>query len=135
MACSCHGKERVRTVKTQPTDQCTLCAHKHMDDALSLFLEFPYERINRRMVVGFIRDAMRHLQVDHREVALELRDLAIAIDEVRDAEYPAGIINEIQRLANKCDELFVADNPEVLERLKLIADNNIKKGARMNAGN
>lgn len=123
MACSCHGKEKVRTVKTQPTDQCTLCAHKHIDDALSLFWEFPYERVNRRMVVGFIRDAMRHLQVDHRDVALELRDLAIAIDEVRDAEYPKGITVEIKRLADKCDELFLADNPDVSERLERLSKN------------
>jgi hypothetical protein len=88
-----------------------------MDDALSLFMEFPYERINRRMVVGFIRDAMRHLQRDHRDVALKLRDLAIAIDEVRDEEYPLGIAAEIERLAHECDELFLADNPEVKERL------------------
>jgi hypothetical protein len=88
-----------------------------MDDALSLFMEFPYERINRRVVVGFIRDAMRHLQRDHRELALDLRDLAIAIDEVRDDEYPAGIAAEIQRLAHKCDELFLADNPGVIDRL------------------
>ena len=117
MACSCHGKEKVRTVKTKPTDQCTLCAHKHMDDALSLFLEFPYERINRRTVAGFIRDAMRHLQVDHREIALELRDLAIDIDEVRDTEYPEGIAVKIRKLADRCDELFIADNPEVADRL------------------
>lgn len=117
MACSCHGKTKTRVLKTLPTDQCTLCAHKHMDDALSLFMEFPYERINRRMVVGFIRDAMRHLQVDHRDLALELRDLAIAIDEVRDAEYPAGIIAEIKRLADRCDEYFLEDNPEVSKRL------------------
>lgn len=122
MACSCHGKEKIKTVKTLPTDQCTLCAHKHMDDALSLFIEFPYERINRRKVVGFIRDAMRHLQQDHRETALELRDLAIAIDEVRDEQYPAGIVAEIERLANICDNLFIADNPDVAERLKQIAD-------------
>ena len=120
MACSCHGKNKTRVLKTLPTDQCTLCAHKHMDDALSLFAEFPYERINRRMVVGFIRDAMRHLQVDHRDLALELRDLAIAIDEVRDAEYPAGITAEIQRLAAKCDEWFLADNPDVHERLNTL---------------
>lgn len=117
MACSCHGKEKTRTVKTRPTDQCTLCAHKHMDDALSLFVEFPYERINRRTVAGFIRDAMRHLQVDHRDVALELRDLAIAIDEVLDEQYPHGIAAEIRRLADKCDELFIADNPDVAKRL------------------
>ncbi|MBE6380037.1 MAG: hypothetical protein E7047_03825 [Lentisphaerae bacterium] len=122
MACSCHGKDKVRTVKTLPTDQCTLCAHKHMDDALSLFREIPYERINRRVVVGFVRDAMRHLQIDHRDVALELRDLAIAIDEVRDAEYPTGIITEIERLADKCDELFIADNPLIIDRL-----NNLNK--------
>lgn len=121
MACSCHGKEKVRTVKTLPTDQCTLCAHKHMDDALSLFLELPYERTNRRMVVGFIRDAMRHLQKDHRELALELRDLAIAIDEVRDDTYPDGIHKEITRLADQCDSLFLADNPEVSERLSRLA--------------
>ena len=120
MACSCHGKEKTRVLKTQPTDQCTLCAHKHMDDALSLFMEFPYERINRRVVVGFIRDAMRHLQRDHRDVALELRDLAIAIDEVRDIEYPAGIAAEIQRLADRCDELFLADNPSMSDRLKAL---------------
>ena len=123
MACSCHGKNKERVLKTLPTDQCTLCAHKHMDDALSLFTEFPYERINRRMVVGFIRDAMRHLQIDHRDIALELRDLAIAIDEVRDDEYPAGIVAEIKRLADKCDELFLADNPEVVERLEKISKN------------
>lgn len=124
MACSCHSKEKLRVITTKPTDQCTLCAHKHMDDALSLFVEFPYERINRRMVAGFIRDAMRHLQIDHRDVALELRDLAIAIDEVRDATYPEGIVTEIRRLADKCDELFLADNPEVVERLDKVFSGN-----------
>ena len=123
MACSCHGKNKTRVLKTLPTDQCTLCAHKHMDDALSLFLEFPYERVNRRMVVGFIRDAMRHLQVDHRDVALELRDLAIAIDEVRDEMHPQGIVDEIRRLADKCDELFLADNPDVTKRILKYYDN------------
>ena len=117
MACSCHGKDRIKTVHTLPTDQCTMCAHKHIDDALSLFIEFPYERINRRIVVGFIRDAMRHLQIDYRDIALELRDLAIAIDEVRDEEYPAGIVEEIKRLANVCDALFIEDNPEIEKRL------------------
>lgn len=128
MACNCHGKEKIRTVKTAPMDQCTLCAHKHMDDALSLFREFPYERINRRVVSGFVRDAMRHLQIDHRELALKLRDLAIAIDEVYDEQYPSGIIMEIQNLADECDALFLADNPDVAERLKSfidLHDNNI----------
>lgn len=122
MACSCHGKEKVRTVKTNPTDQCTLCAHKHMDDALSLFIEFPYERVNRRVVVGFIRDAMRHLQRDHRDLALELRDLAIAIDEVRDDEYPDGIAAEVQRLADRCDDYFLEDNPDVRSRLLKLSE-------------
>lgn len=123
MACACHGKEKIRTIITEPTDQCTLCAHKHMDDALSLFIEFPYERVNRRTVAGFIRDAMRHLQVDHREIALELRDLAIDIDEVQDDKYPEGIVSEIRRLANVCDDLFTQDNPEVLDRLNALKQN------------
>lgn len=129
MACSCHGKEKTRVLTTRPTDQCTLCAHKHMDDALSLFVEFPYERINRRNVVGFIRDAMRHLQVDHRDVALELRDLAIAIDEVLDEQFPQGIVTEIKRLADKCDELFLADYQDVDIRLKKLQKSYKKKGA------
>ena len=120
MACSCHGKNNTRSVKTHPLDQCALCAHKHIDDALSLFMEFPYERINRRMVVGFIRDALRHLQIDHRDIALELRDLAIAIDEVHDEEYPGGIVSEIKRLADKCDELFLTEHPEVLKKLETL---------------
>lgn len=125
MACSCHGAAKARVVKTLPTDQCTMCAHKHMDDALSLFNELPYERLNRRWVVGYIRDAMRHLQQDHREVALELRDLAIAIDEVHDDAYPDGLAAEIRRLADKCDELFLADNPQVIERLDRLTDSSV----------
>ena len=125
MACSCHGATKARVVKTLPTDQCTMCAHKHMDDALSLFTEFPYERLNRRLVVGFIRDAMRHLQHDHREVALELRDLAVAIDEVHDDTYPNGVVAEIRRLADQCDALFLADNPQVIERLDKLTDSSV----------
>lgn len=125
MACSCHGKEKVRTIHTLPTDQCTLCAHKHMDDALSLFIEFPYERVNRRTVVGFVRDAMRHLQVDHRDLALKLRDLAIDIDEVQDDKYPEGLVTAIKNLADECDALFLRDNPEVTYRLNSLKESSI----------
>lgn len=118
MACSCHGKEKMRVVRTKPTDQCTACARKHARDAWSAYNECAYEIENREFVAGQLRDAMRHLQRDHREEALRCRDLALVIEEVRDVDSLSGTLASLDKLRQDILQLYLADHPEVVERME-----------------
>lgn len=123
MACSCHGKSKVRTVKTLPTDQCTACARKHSRDAWSAYLECAYEIDNREFVAGQLRDAMRHLQREHRATALRCRDLAMQIEEARDVESVTRFAEELDNLRKEILDLFFADHPETVRRLARLQNN------------
>ena len=114
MSCSCHGKSGVSTVRTSPYDQCTTCAKKHIVKAWSLFREFCYEDDNRDTITGQLRLAVDHLMYDHRDIALQARDLAIQIEENRDKEIGGGW----ERLLAAIREAFNAEHPDAVERLR-----------------
>ena len=86
MSCNCHGKSGVPVGRTSPYDQCTACAKKHIVKAWSLFDEFTYADDNRDAMTGQLRLAADHLMYDHVETARLARDLAILLEENRDAE-------------------------------------------------
>lgn len=118
MACACHGEKKLRVVRTKPTDQCTACARKHTRDAWSAYNECAYEIENREFVAGQLRDAMRHLQRDHREEALRCRDLALVIEEVRDVDSLSSTLTSLDQLRRDILQLYLADHPEIAERME-----------------
>ena len=117
MPCSCHGKNGESAKVAKPYDQCTACARKHVKNAWGAWNEFTYEEDNRDYVSDQLRKAADHLKFDHRDIALECRDLAMVIEENRDSEY-APISDKLASLKNRCRALFYADHPEALERLE-----------------
>ena len=116
MACSCHGKHGISTRRTNPTDQCTTCAKKHIVKAWSLFNEFTYEDDNRDAITGQLRLAADHLKDDNRELALAVRDLAVMIEENRDTE----LANEWREVLSGVRRAFYADHPEAAARLEAL---------------
>ena len=90
MSCNCHGKGGLSVTRTSPYDQCTMCAKKHVVKAWSLFNEFTYADDNRDAMTGQLRLAVDHLMYDHPETARLARDLAVLLEENRDAEIGDG---------------------------------------------
>lgn len=85
MSCKCHGKQGVEVKGTVlPDDQCLTCAAKHISMARAAWGEFTYELDNRYWCAGHVRLAVEHLKIDHRDLALKLRDLAVAMESVED---------------------------------------------------
>jgi len=121
MSCSCHGKNGAAVDVASPFDQCTMCARKHVKNAWSKWGEFTYEEDNRDYCSAQLRDAADHLKFSHRETALKLRDLAVAIEENRDAEY-GDIAASLDALRIETRELFYADHPEARARLEGLTD-------------
>lgn len=115
-ACPCHGKKGVAATYTDPHDQCTVCAQKHIDKAHGLFCEFNYKEANRREIHTQLRLAVDHLMFDHYDLAVKARDLAVIIQMARDAE----ITTEWDDLLNGVDDAFFADHPEVKQRLEIL---------------
>lgn len=114
MSCSCHGKAGVSIMRTSPYDQCTTCAKKHIVKAWSLFNEFTYDADNRDTITGQLRLAADHLMYDHRDIALQARNLAILIEENRDKEIGDGW----ERLLAAIREVFNAEHPDAVARLQ-----------------
>lgn len=113
MACSCHGKQGIATRKTNPYDQCTTCAKKHIVKAWNLFNEFTYTDDNRDAISGQLRNAADHLKDDHRETALYVRDLAVLIEENRDKE----IGDMWDKILTEVREYYYIDHPDAARRL------------------
>lgn len=114
MACNCHGKGGIAVTQTAPYDQCTTCAKKHIVKAWNLFNEFTYTDDNRDVISGQLRNAVDHLMYDHRDLALKVRDLAIVIEEARDAE----LRDEWDVVLDGIRAAYDADHPDVLQRLQ-----------------
>ncbi len=114
MSCSCHGKSGVSVTRTSPYDQCTTCAKKHIVKAWSLWNEFTYTEDNRDTTTGQLRLAVDHLMYDHRDIALQARDLAIQLEENRDKEIGDGW----ERLLAAIREAFNAEHPDAVARLQ-----------------
>lgn len=126
MACHCHGKDGKSVIKTSAYDQCTTCARKHTKNAWSKWNEFTYEEDNREYVSAQLRDAADHLKFTYRDTALELRDLAVAIEEWKDDEY-GDIAIKIDELRKKVLQIFLESHPEINERKKLFAEKYCKR--------
>ena len=114
MSCNCHGPNGAAVTRTSPFDQCSTCAKKHVVKAWSLWNEFLYTDDNRDAISGQLRLAADHLMYDHRDAAVKARDLAIMIEENRDAE----IATEWDDLLTAIRKAFNADHPDAVERLK-----------------
>ena len=113
MGCNCHGKSGVAVTRTSPFDQCSTCAKKHVVKAWNLFNEFLYTDDNRDTISGQLRLATDHMMYDHRDAAVKARDLAIMIEENRDA----AVTTEWDDLLAAVREAFNADHPDAVERL------------------
>lgn len=120
MACACHGVAGVvKEGRMKPTEQCTMCAYKHLEIALNAYSELSYEIDNREYVAGQLRLAVEHLKFDHREIALKVRDLAVNLEMAKDsnkAQFSECISNALKVVR----ELMYVDHPEIFNRLKAI---------------
>ncbi len=113
MSCNCHGKNGISVSRTSPLDQCSACAKKHIVKAWNLFNEFTYTDDNRDVISGQLRLAADHMMYEHRETALLARDLAVIIEENRDAE----ITSEWTELLEAVRRNYSTDHPETGQRL------------------
>ena len=113
MSCDCHGRSGASVTRTSPYDQCTACAKKHIVKAWSLFNEFAYADDNRDAMTGQLRLAVDHLMFEHPDTARLARDLAVMLEENRDAEI--GDRWEVLLAAVRND--FYREHPEEVVRL------------------
>lgn len=122
MACKCHGttKNEVNG-KVAANDQCTTCALKHIEMAMVAWGEFLYEEENRRWVAAHLRLAVEHLKIDHKQTAIEVRDVAVAIELANDKS-KNDIRDRLESIHSEVLELFKADNPDYAERLSKLKD-------------
>ena len=120
MSCNCHGRSGLSVTRTSPYDQCTACAKKHIVKAWSLFNEFAYADDNRDAMTGQLRLAVDHLMFDHPDTARLARDLAVMLEENRDAE-----IGGWSALLSAVREDFKSERHDAVERQeKHAVDNN-----------
>ena len=122
MACKCHGttKNEVNG-KVAATDQCTTCALKHIEMAMTAWGEFLYEEENRRWVAAHLRLAVEHLKIDYKQTAIEVRDVAVAIELANDKSRN-DIRERLESIHSEVIDLFKADNPDYAERLSKLKD-------------
>lgn len=124
MACNCHGSQgEVVKFRVRPDDPCTTCARKHVKNAWSKWGEFTYEEDNRDYVSAQLRDAADHLKYEHRETALKCRDLAVIIEENKDAD-KHDVSSRLYSLLLETRELFYADHPDAKKRLQILSAQN-----------
>ena len=124
MACNCHGKKGVAVRgKVNPEEQCTTCAYKHINNARSAWGEFTYTEDNRSFCSGQLRLASLHLMYDHTETALKCRDLAVIIEENRDAG-KQDVAAQLYSLLQESRDLFYIEHPDARERLLKLAGSN-----------
>ena len=117
MSCHNHTSARLDVVSTQPLDQCTTCARKHIEDAFGFFHEFLYRDVNRALICWNLRAAALHTMYAHPDIALRSRTLANLIQLNRDDE----ITTEWTDLLSLVSRAFYADNPDALTRLRALS--------------
>jgi hypothetical protein len=81
MGCNCHGDSRLNIENVMAFEQCRFCGMKHLTTAWSLWNEFTYQELNLAAISGQLRLAVNHLQYIERDIALQIRDLSIKIEE------------------------------------------------------
>lgn len=122
MACSCHGITRNEVNgKVAADDQCTTCAMKHIEMAMAAWGEFLYEEENRRWVAAHLRLAVEHLKIDHKTTAIEVRDVAVAIELANDKSRN-DIRKRLESIHAEVLDLFKKGNPDYAERLSKLKD-------------
>lgn len=122
MGCGCHGKSGKPADRTNPYDQCTACARKHVKAAWSKWGEFCYEDANRDYVSAQLRDAADHMKYDHTETAMKCRALALRIEENTMAM--ADVAASLEELRQETLELYYQDNPDARKRLEAMENGN-----------
>lgn len=117
MSCHNHTSARLDVVSTQPLDQCTTCAQKHIEDAFGLYHEYLYRDINRALIRWNLRAAALHSMYAHPDLARRARALANLIQLNRDDD----ITTEWTDLLSLVSRAFYDDNPSALARLNSLA--------------
>lgn len=87
MACNCmerrgaaaSGQMVDRPGTKRPEEPCVFCAEKHLSTAYALAQEGGYEGKNRLRMIGELVLAQWHLWLDHRAIAVKIRDLRHAV--------------------------------------------------------
>ena len=118
MSCSCHGDSRKDTTSVKPYDQCILCARKHVVQAWQAWNEFEHELDNRDFCSAELRACASHCKYIERELAMESRDIAKAIEMFEDG----GIAERIDGLRTRVEEAVFARHPELAERYERIKE-------------
>lgn len=134
MSCSCHGKQGTKVNGTVlPTDQCLVCASKHIEMAIVAWGEFTYEETNRRWCAGHVRLAVEHTKTDHRDFALELRDIAVAMEMGTDKS-KTDIRDRLLDMQDLCLKVLHDQKPEIEQRLTALK-NDVKTDVIIPLGN
>ena len=134
MSCKCHGKMGVPVKGTvKPDDQCLVCAAKHLEMAVVAWGEFTYEESNRRWVAGHVRLAVEHTRMDHRDYALALRDVAVAI-EMHEDKSNTDIRDRLLDMQDLCLKMLHEQKPEIEQRLTALK-NDVKTDIIIPLGN
>lgn len=115
MACNCHGKDGKSVVRTSAYDQCTTCARKHIKNAWSKWNQFTYEQDNRQYVSAQLRDAADHIKYTHKDIALQLRDVAVVIQQWKDIQF-GNVAQKINDLRLRILQIFYDEHPEIVQK-------------------
>jgi len=99
--------------KVKPTEQCIVCAQKHIDEAWAHFHEYSYTDENRRTIRGNLRQIVLHTYKDWKPIAELARECALLVQEAKDIEAEERMCE----LCSMIDEAFYEANPEVKERI------------------
>lgn len=100
-----------------PATQCISCAQKHYDQAWAAFNEAGYAEADRRFLRGELRAVVLHVFREWPEIAQTAREAALLVQEGRDNE----AVPMMDKLGNMIDREFFRANPEVRDRLSLMA--------------
>ena len=137
MGCGCHGDSRKSTSEVRPYDQCLICARKHVVQAWQAWHEFGHELDNRDFCSAELRACAAHVKYIERDIAIEGRDIAKAIEMFEDggiAPAPSathsaisggvdgGIAERIDGLRVRVEEAMLRRYPELAERYERIKE-------------
>jgi len=91
---SCCGKHKEKLEiglpdmerKTLPSDECALCAEKHLASAYALAVENGYEGVNRASIIGQLCLAQWHCWHSDIKLAESIRDIRHLVQQRREIE-------------------------------------------------
>ncbi len=94
MCCGQHKSEAVKHEPKakpedyfiRPSEQCVMCAEKHISTAYALSLECGYETPNRQRITGELTCASLHLYRDNLELSNIVRGVRHLIQERKESE-------------------------------------------------